>query len=132
MLFGTKKQNTLTEMDIILSEVEKLFKIKAYYTRTGRWGKNTRKTKYIQSMGTIDTRDNMIYIFGKVRSQDLIDVQGINAMYNERKGLSYFYFRGQNKLIGVRNGYIMETREPSFNLSNMQTFLSYTNNLSVE
>jgi hypothetical protein len=128
MLFGTKKQNTLTEMDYLLRDLEGVFPIKAYSSFKGPWGKNTRKINYLHSIGMVVTRDNKISLFGKKPGNDMIYV---NGMYNERDGRSYLYFIEHNRLAIIRKGYLEDTKEPSFSLANMQTFLSYVNNLSA-
>jgi hypothetical protein len=128
VFFKTKKQSTLTEMDYLLRDIEGVFPIKAYTSQTGPWGKNTRKINYLHSIGMVVTRDNKISLFGKRPGNDMIFV---NGMYNERDGRSYLYFIEHNRLAIIRKGYLEDTKEPTFDLSRMELFLSYVNNLSA-
>jgi hypothetical protein len=129
VLFGIKKQSTLTDMDYLLRDIQGVFPIKAYSTKLGPWGKNTRRINHLQSIGTIVTEDNQIFLYGKVRPG--ADMVYANGVYSQRDGRSYIYFREYNKLVVIRKGYVEGDREPSFNLTNMRTFLSYVNNLSA-
>jgi hypothetical protein len=126
MLFGKRKQNTLTNMDKLIRDAEKVLPIKAYYTKYGPWGKNTRKINYLQGIGVIITKDNQIDIFGKPKAGQYM--MFINGMHSERDGRSYLYFREHNNLTIIRNGHVDEIIEPSFDLNNIDMFHSYVNN----
>jgi hypothetical protein len=127
MLFGKKKQNTLTETDLLLRDAEKVLPIKAYYARYGQWGKNTRKINYLQPIGGIDIEGNSIYLFGKVKAG--VGMYAINGMHSKKDGRSYLYFREHNRLIIVKNGRVDDTMEPSFNLTDINMLHSYVNNM---
>jgi hypothetical protein len=132
MLFGRKKQSIEgNEMDFLLRDIEKALKIKAYYCKYGHWAKNSRKSG-LTELGLIKTRDNQIVLMGKWYRQDTADNLGMNGAHNMKNGKSYIYFRGNKKLMTIHRGWIESIREPSVDLTHLEAFLSYVNNLVVE